>query len=743
MRGIYFLVFVCSFLFAHVVYAAEKEEWIVSVQSEKDVLALDGDVLDVEGTFVKMRLTEEEAEHIRKLNFVDYVEKNEVKRAATLNDPLFFQQWSLRQIHWRLPDVSSVNLLMGKVVNIDGQSDVYDGQVIKGKNISFELNGERISRLSVRVDHVEREWEVKVLDENGQLLGQNNGSLNRLDVLLSRSSSVIHVHISVPGWTINPDIVEIKGVNHILVAVIDSGVVNHEDFGDNILYSLGVDYAEGKPYAEDTFGHGTHVTGILAATANNGVGLAGIVGQAPIDILPVKVLDRHGIGDDFNIAKGVRYALDKGASVLNLSLAGKGKTEILQNVISEAIHKGVIVVAAAGNNATSTESIYPASYVGVITVSATEAGDAPLPIANYGWDVDISAPGDQIISTYIGGYRILRGTSMATPYVAGALAVLKAIYPHEDVSQLRQRLWMSAKDIYWRGYDIYSGHGLLQWDEAINVVNPSGVDWLNIQPGQSIEQNKTYELMIDHRYIGKKGYIFWNGKLVHQFDIHDRIVALPLFEIVHSRRGDVVVVIADHNEVMAADVRLMPSSTTLFRDVSSSHWASREIYEALQYGIVRGYEDGTFRPEQILTRRQGIDMFYRAFHWKSPNSLSSPFSDVSIASDGALAILVAAEQKVIQGTNGMARLREALTRGQTALMLARVFKVKKEHMETVYPFQDVKHGELWDAVQLLAEYGVITKTKYFRPNAPITRSQFTAMLVRALTIIRQKSTKSS
>lgn len=82
-----------------------------------------------------------------------------------------------------------------------------------------------------------------------------------------------------------------------------------------MLYSVSVDYAEKERYADDTFGHGTHVTGILAARINNGKGIAGLIGDAPIDILPIKVLDRYGVGGDFEIAKGVKYALDHGASI--------------------------------------------------------------------------------------------------------------------------------------------------------------------------------------------------------------------------------------------------------------------------------------------------------------------------------------------------------------------------------------------------------------------------------------------
>src|SRR3990170_879710 len=169
----------------------------------------------------------------------------------------------------------------------------------------------------------------------------------------------------------------------------------------------------------DTYGHGTHVAGIAAATAGNGVGVAGVCPRCTI--LAVKVFaDGSGSTSDFTVAQGIVWAVDHGANVVNLSLGGPGSSAVAQAAVDYAWSRGVVVVAAAGNSGSSTLS-YPAAYPNAIAVSATNSSDGLAGFSSYGSWVDLSAPDQGILSTVPGGdYASWSGTSMATPVVAGA-----------------------------------------------------------------------------------------------------------------------------------------------------------------------------------------------------------------------------------------------------------------------------------------------------------------------------------
>lgn len=228
----------------------------------------------------------------------------------------------------------------------------------------------------------------------------------------------------------------------VTVAVLDSGAnLRHRDLASHLWTnptdgSHGYDFVSGDGDPSDGNGHGTHVAGIVA----------GIAPQARLMI--VRVLDNNAAGTTDVVAKGLRYAVDNGARVVNLSLAGSLPSGDLEGAIQYAQERGVLVVAAAGNDSrdlTRTPS-YPASYPedNVVGVSATSEDGKLASISNYGagGGADIAAPGEDILSTSIdGGYEWRTGTSMAAPAVAGELALLIAARPDLDAGGLRNALY--------------------------------------------------------------------------------------------------------------------------------------------------------------------------------------------------------------------------------------------------------------------------------------------------------------
>lgn len=226
--------------------------------------------------------------------------------------------------------------------------------------------------------------------------------------------------------------------NGVTVAVVDTGVQgNHPDLSGKVL--PGRDFVDNDSNAMDENGHGTHVAGIVAASSNNRIGIAGMTRRAKI--LPVRVLDANGDGDTGAVAAGIAWAVNHGANVINLSLAGTESDDAMRTAIAYAVSKNVVVVAAAGNSGCSNDglsdeslpAIYPAAYPDVIAVASIDRNQAVSSFSSCGSWVDVAAPGDGIISTMIPspapglgcgttGYCVMAGTSMAAPHAAAVAA---------------------------------------------------------------------------------------------------------------------------------------------------------------------------------------------------------------------------------------------------------------------------------------------------------------------------------
>lgn len=213
-----------------------------------------------------------------------------------------------------------------------------------------------------------------------------------------------------------------RGAATTMVAVIDTGVaVAHPDLaGARLRTDIDYDFINNDNNADDDNGHGTHVAGIVAASTDNGIGVAGIC--ANCEILPIKVLDAEGSGDVSVIAQGLRYAADQGADIANMSLGmdpNCGCSETIANAINYAYERGLFMIAAAGNDGIAKIG-YPASSSRVLAVGATNISGGRAYFSNYGTGLDIVAPGQDIVSTYTTPeYDDLSGTSMASPMVAG------------------------------------------------------------------------------------------------------------------------------------------------------------------------------------------------------------------------------------------------------------------------------------------------------------------------------------
>ncbi|TCL64707.1 subtilisin family serine protease [Hydrogenispora ethanolica] len=254
----------------------------------------------------------------------------------------------------------------------------------------------------------------------------------------------------------------------VTIAILDTGInAMHEDLQSSIVSGFNV--VNNNNNTNDGMGHGSHVAGIAAAAVNNGKGIAGIAGGSKI--MPVKVLGENGSGDLSTIINGIKYATDHGAQVISMSLGGAGSSQALQDAVNYAINRGVSVVAASGNENGPVD--LPGNCKGVITVGAIDRTGMRASYSNYGPEMDVIAPGSDIMSSYIGGassYTTMSGTSMATPFVAGVVALVRAANPNLTPDEVTAIIQQSATDKGRAGFDNEYGYGVVDAEQAVNLA---------------------------------------------------------------------------------------------------------------------------------------------------------------------------------------------------------------------------------------------------------------------------------
>jgi len=203
-----------------------------------------------------------------------------------------------------------------------------------------------------------------------------------------------------------------------------------------------------------------------------------MIGVCPLcSIIPVKVLDQFNQGTWGNVAAGILFAVDAGANVINLSLGGQSTTQAVEDAIRYAAQHNTVVVAAVGNGR-SNVPFYPAAMDEVVGVAATRNDDSRWSLSNYGWFVELSAPGYAVYSTYndpnnaYHGYNYMSGTSMAAPHVAGLAGLILSQDPTRTVAQVRELLRSTAADLGDAGRDDYFGYGRIDTFRALQAGAP-------------------------------------------------------------------------------------------------------------------------------------------------------------------------------------------------------------------------------------------------------------------------------
>ncbi|MFS0725836.1 S8 family serine peptidase [Paenibacillus sp. 1P07SE] len=256
----------------------------------------------------------------------------------------------------------------------------------------------------------------------------------------------------------------------LTIAIVDTGVdLQHPDLVGNLTEGINL-IKPGAPPQDDN-GHGTGVAGVLAASGQNGEGIAGILHQARI--MPIKALDYEGYSEEDRLGEGILHAVRHGAKIVVLSVGLYRYSPYMSDIVSYAERQGVLLVGAAGNDGLilgeKAEVKYPAAYPTVLAVGGATPENQAERRSNPGPEIDIAAPW-RVYTTKLGGsYKHDEGTSLAAPQAAGVAALLWAKYPELKPYQLRLLLRQSAKDIGPPGWDQATGYGLLQADRAMTI----------------------------------------------------------------------------------------------------------------------------------------------------------------------------------------------------------------------------------------------------------------------------------
>ncbi|MBC7545768.1 MAG: peptidase S8 [Candidatus Sericytochromatia bacterium] len=272
------------------------------------------------------------------------------------------------------------------------------------------------------------------------------------------------------------------GDPRVIIGVVDTGAdLTHPDLIHQFVPGYNV-VSKGATPPKDDNGHGTHASGAVAAEADNGIGVAGVAPRCKL--MPVKALDAKGEGYTYDIAEGIYWAVDHGAKVINLSLGGRGASQALRDAVDYALSKRVNLVAAMGNGDESGVGqnwpTFPAAYPGVISVGAVDADRRVTEFSNFGSWISIVAPGQDIMSTmptypvyqtttasYQQNYDAMSGTSMASPMVAGVVALMLSRYPAMTPAQVKAKIEQSARHLGDAGFNDHYGYGVVDAFKAV------------------------------------------------------------------------------------------------------------------------------------------------------------------------------------------------------------------------------------------------------------------------------------
>lgn len=526
-----------------------------------------------------------------------------------------------------------------------------------------------------------------------------------------------------------------KGVK---IAIVDSGVGPHKDL--NVVKSI--TFIQNEKSTDDRNGHGTHIAGIIGALDND-IGVKGVAPEA--DLYSLKVFDKDGIGLTTSVIKAIDWSIENDMDIINLSLTSKVGSTAYEEILNRAYAEGILIVAASGNSIETNPLIdnveYPAKYNSVIAVSAINHNYEKGYYSSIGPANEITAPGESIYSTYLNnGYKHQSGTSLATAFISGQLALIKEAYPSLTNTQIRKKMVDDAIDLGVKGRDSIYGYGLLESktyteplyaypaknNQVVNLIIPKETvsgetgDTIDLQliakfqNGQEVNVSRFVEWeTTDHSIASVKGrglYLLEAGEtyLVAKYGNHQK---------------EIPVIVQQPNP--SNEQKLLP-----FYDLNPSYWAYDEVRDIYNRLIITGYDDRTFRPGMPIHRQHVAVMMNRAVSLEEKIEFS-PFPDVTMRSPYFYEIAKMQQAGIFSGNENGFQPDQSLSRAQMSKVIAETFHLPKAKK---HPFPDVSSNH-WanDYIAALYEAGITTGSNgEYQPNRHVTRAEFVVFMHRAL-----------
>ena len=449
----------------------------------------------------------------------------------------------------------------------------------------------------------------------------------------------------------------------VRVGIIDTGVSTKtgDISADRLL--AGKNLVNGSEPTEDTNGHGTFIAGIIGATKDNGVGIAGVAPK--VTIVPLKTSNDGKSNTKIN-SQAIYAAVDEfHCDVINISSGSLKGTQQEHDAIKYAESKGVIIVCSTGNE--GNENLhYPGAYEETIGVGKVGMTAKTTSFSNHNESIFVTAPGFGAISlsplpliAYLSA-----GSSYAAPFVSGLAALLKQQYPQMNTDDFKAILQASSKDLGDAGYDTTYGWGLIQVPAAIRAAaeyfgeeasapapsGPSLIDMLKDVFKNSWFYNAV-QYVTDHKYM--------NGMSADTFAPQGLVTRAQVAQILYNMEG-------------------RPSflQSGSFKDTAKSAWYFSPVMWAQSTGLVNGYPDGSFRPDAPITREQMATIFQRYAQWKGMNTsangnAAARFADFGLVSGYAKSAMQWITAVGIMNGDGYGRLNpgSSATRAEIATML--------------------------------------------------------------------------